>query len=63
MGGACLATAIRPSPRGETAPSHALAFHVLRAAPQNPARERPGNRRKLPVDTPALALVVSRHAR
>ncbi len=24
MGGACLATAIRPSPRGETAPSHTL---------------------------------------
>ena len=38
-------------------------FHILRAAPQKPARDRTGNRRKLPVDTPVLALVVSRHTR
>ena len=39
------------------------ASHILSAAPRKPARERPGNGRQLPVDTPALALVGLRHAR
>jgi hypothetical protein len=38
-------------------------WYCMRAAPQKPARERPGSRRELPVGTPAVALVVSRHAR